>query len=116
MERYREYKYQNVAVYIKPQLRDSESYLHTKTSILTLDLYDYECEPITMIDTAVEGDYRELERLIEMVECYRISAVIIWSYSDIEEEMLDRLKETCYQKGIELNAYKEDIQRQYLDY
>ena len=103
MERYREYKYQNVAAYIKPQLRDSESYLHTKTSILTLDLYDYECEPITMIDTEVEGDYRELERLIEMVECYR-------------EEMLDRLKETCYQKGIELNAYKEDIQRQYLDY
>ena len=51
-----------------------------------------------------------------MVECYRVNAVIIWSYSDIEEEMLDRLKETCYQKGIELNAYKEDIQRQYLDY
>ena len=51
-----------------------------------------------------------------MVEWYRVSAVIIWSYLDIEEEILDRLKEACYTNGIELNAYKEDIQIQYLDY
>lgn len=69
-----------------------------------------------MIDTDVKGDYRELERLIEMVEWYRVSAVIIWSYLDIEEEILDRLKEACYTNGIELNAYKEDIQIQCLDY
>lgn len=116
MERYKKYKYQDVAVYIKPQISDSESYIQTKTSMLREDLYDYECEPITMIDTDVEGDYRELERLIEMVEWYRVSAVIIWSYLDIEEEILDRLKEACYTNGIELNAYKEDIQIQYLDY
>ncbi len=116
MERYKKYKYQDVAVYIKPQISDSESYIQTKTSILRGDLYDYECEPITMIDTDVEGDYRELERLIEMVEWYRVSSVIIWSYLDIEEEILDRLKEACYSNGIELNAYKEDIQIQYLDY
>ena len=116
MERYKKYKYQDVAVYIKPQISDSESYIQTKTSMLRGDLYDYECEPITMIDTDVEGDYRELERLIEMVEWYRVSAVIIWSYLDIEEEILDRLKEACYTNGIELNAYKEDIQIQYLDY
>lgn len=112
MERYKKYKYQDVAVYIKPQISDSESYIQTKTSILRGDLYDYECEPITMIDTDVEGDYRELERLIEMVEWYRVSSVIIWSYLDIEEEILDRLKEACYSNGIELNAYKEDIQIQ----
>lgn len=116
MERYKKYKYEDVAVYIKTQKDDSELYIQTKTSILRGDLYDYECEPITMIDTDIEGDYRELERLIEMVEWYRVSAVIIWSYLDIEENLLDRLKEVCYTNGIELNAYKEDIQIKYLDY
>ena len=43
MERYKKYKYQDVAVYIKPQISDSESYIQTKTSILRGDLYDYEC-------------------------------------------------------------------------
>lgn len=43
MERYKKYKYQNVAVYIKPQISDSESYIQTKTSMIRGDLYDYEC-------------------------------------------------------------------------
>lgn len=96
-------------MYIKPEIEDNELHIQTKVNILTVDLYDYGCEPITMIDSKEKGDYTELEKLIEMVEWYRVSAVIVWSYSDIEEELLDRLKIACLRNGIELNAYEEDI-------
>ena len=110
MERYKRYKYENIAVYIKSKVTDTESYLITKTSILRSDLYDYGCEPIVMIDSDREGEYQELEKLIELVNMCRVSAVLIWSYEDIEEQLLDKLKEECLTYGIELNSYIEDIQ------
>lgn len=110
MDRYKQYKYEDVGVYIKPEIDDSELHIQTKINILTEDLYDYGCEPITMVESNAKGGYTKLEELIEMIEWYRVSAVIVWSYSEIEEELLDKLKEACYKNGIEINAYKEDIQ------
>lgn len=110
MERYKQYKYEDVGVYIKPEIDDRELHIQTKVNFLTGELYDYGCETITMVESNVKGDYIKLEELIEMIECYRVSAVIVWSYSEIEEESLDRLREVCYKNGIEINAYKEDIQ------
>ena len=110
MERYKQYKYEDVGVYIKPEIDDSELHIQTKVNILTEELYDYGCESITMLESNVKGDYTKLEELIEKIEWFRVSAVIIWSYSEIEEELRDKLRETCYKNGIEINAYKEDIQ------
>jgi hypothetical protein len=110
MERYKQYKYEDVGVYIKPEIDDSELHIQTKVNILTGELYDYGCELITMVESNAKGGYTKLEELIEMIEWCRVSAVIIWSYSEIEEELLDKLKEACYKNGIEINAYKEDIQ------
>lgn len=107
MEIYRKYKYENVAIYAKKHTEEEDVNEHITGKIdwMKFELEDFGVNIIEFVDSHIEGDYKEINRLIELVKQGEIKAILIWDFDDIEVEIIKRLVEECTKKDVYINGF-----------
>lgn len=105
MDRYSKYK--NVAVYTKKQVEqeDVDKSVVGKVSWMKIDLEDFDIEVVEFVDNHLEGDYKELNKLIELVRKGEIQSILIWDFKEITSEMIDKLVEVSIRNVVYLNGF-----------
>lgn len=109
IERYSKYK--NVAIYTKKQEVQEDIYEHVvgKMSWMNIELEDFDVDILEFVDNHFEGEYKELNRLIELVESGKIQSILIWDFNEITSDMIDKLVEVSIKNKIYLNGFLTTI-------
>jgi len=111
MSKYCKYKNKNVAIYTKKQSKEENINKHAtgKVSWMKIELEDFNVNIIEFVDNHIKGDYKELNRLIELVKKDEIQAILVWDFDEIPLKIVSSLIEICTQKDVYLDGFLETV-------
>lgn len=107
INRYSKYKNENVAIYTKKQneKQDVNQILIGKVTWMKMELEEFNTNIVEFVDSHTKGEYKEINRLIELVKNGYIKAVLIWDFGEIESELAKVLIEECLKKDVYINGF-----------
>lgn len=104
-------EYENVAVYTKKQVEqeDVDKPVVGKVSWMKIELEDFDIDVVEFVDNHLEGDYEELNKLIDLVRKGKIQSILVWDFKEITLEMIDKLIDASIKNIVYLNGFLTTI-------
>lgn len=111
MNKYSNYEDENVAIYtkIKTEKEERNDSVVDRVEWMKIELERFNVNIVEFVDRCGEGEYKEINRLIELVKKDEIKAILIWDVEDIPLKTMDNLAIECRDKNIYLNGFLTPI-------
>lgn len=100
-----------VAIYTKKQFKEENvnKPVIGKVSWMKIELQYLNVSIIEFLDNSIKGDYKELNRLINLVKSGEIESILVWDFDEIPSEMISKLVKVCNQKEVSLEGFLTSI-------
>lgn len=111
MNIYSNYKNENVAIYTKKssQKQNVNDPIVGKSTWMKMEIEEFCVNILEFVDSHVKGEYKEINKLIDLVKKGEIRAILIWDFDEIPTEIIEILVDECRKRDVYLNGFLTTI-------